>query len=255
MHRTLALGVVLALWPSAPSGLSPTHTPGSSLRALCSLDPTQTARGTTITYFVGTAVAETVLAGAGAVRPTGAGGHWGSGRPRAIYGQVILVDTLGGAESVRVRAALAERGDRAVVVVPWDYDPGCEPTYWSTSARWVEPGLEGFYTVQLRAESLWASGRPTFDAFMADFEPYPHGAFYPAGYRGTDALRSRSSLTAREMFSLYTVLPVYTGGASPDSAALGPLRAWEAAHPELARKYPADIALRWLLRPDSIRRR
>jgi hypothetical protein len=66
---------------------------------------------------------------------------------------------------------------------------------------------------------------------------------------GTDALRSRPSLDAREYFSLYAALPVDM--REGDSATLAPVRRWAAAHPALAGKYPADEILEMLeLRPE-----
>ena len=134
-----------------------------------------------------------------------------------------------------------------MVVVPWDYDPGCEPTYWSRSARWIDSGLVGFYTLKLRSETQWVDAHPTFDAFTADLNPYPHGEFYRAGYRGTNALRSGVSLDARELFSLFRVLPFYDASDRVSPDALVPLRAWLAEHPELAKRYPADVMVRYFM--------
>lgn len=215
----------------------------------CSLVPIPMGRDTAATFFVGAAMADTVHAGVGTVRPSIYGGHWGPGTSRPVYGQVVRVDTLGGAHASALRSAFERTGARDVVVVPWDYDPACEPTFWSRSVRWVEPGLVGFYSVRLREAAHWAGGRPTFDAFHADLEPYPHGTFFEAGYRGTEALRARPSLDARGMFSLYEAIPPYEEQERHAAAALERIRAWESANPELARRYPAAEIL------ESIRRR
>lgn len=233
---TGAIALGLSTMPSA----SATRPPATFL---CSFAPTTVVRDGDLTYFVGTALPDTVLAGLGHVKkPSSHGGHWGSGKKRAVYGQLVRADTLAGAGADRVRAAMARLRSRDLLLVPWDYDPGCEPTYWSPSARWVAPGLVGFYKVTLRAEKHWTDGRPTFDAFTADLEPYPHGPFFREGYRGTDAVRLRPSLSAREMFGLYEVLPIWAG-QELNASALEPLERWAREHADLARKYPADEIL------------
>jgi hypothetical protein len=230
----LCLGALLA-------AAAPSTTPR------CSLIPFALARWPTASRIVATALPDTVLAGPGDARPSRHGGHWGAGAARPVYGQLVRIDTLAGEEATAVRAAFARTGAREAVVVPWDYDASCETTYWSRSARWVEPGLTGFYTVRARPQAQWIDGRPTFDAFNAALEPYPHGPYFQAGHRGTDTLGTHPSLTPTEMFSLHEALPAH--GAPGDSASLEPLRRWVAAHPEAAHRYPA----RWIL--DRVLRR
>src|SRR5687767_985019 len=142
----IALALVVGL---AATGWAPVAIGASARRAadaLCSLFSLPVARGTSQTYFVGVALRDTVVAGLGDVKPTAHEGHCGRGEKRAVYGQLVRIDTLGGAHADLVRQTLTRRRSRDVVVVPWDYDPGCEPTYWSGSARWVKPGRAGFYT-------------------------------------------------------------------------------------------------------------
>lgn len=202
----------------------------------CSLAPFPGVRGQG-SFFVGTATRDTALVGPGSVTPSGVGGHWGKGAPRAVHGQVVRIDMLGDT----VTGALSAE-HRTVIVVPWDYDAGCDPTYWSRSAAWVDAGLEGFYTIRLRPVEAWAGKTPVGDAFFADLQPYPHGAFFRAGYHGTNALRERDALTPREYFSLYSALP--TGADFGDSrTALARLKAWQDANPILAARYPADQIL------------
>ena len=226
--------------------------PDRRATSLCSLDPTIGVQDTSLTHFVGSALADTLPAGLGGVKPSREGGHWGPGRQRAVYGQLVRLDTLGGASADQVREALRRQGLRDVLVVPWDYDPGCEPTYWNGSAQWVEEGLVGFYKLKLRPQKQWHDGRPSFDAFAADLQPYPHGPFFREGYKGTDALRRRASLDAREMFQLYQVLPIWTK-AKLDTQALQPMERWARENPGLAGKYPADEILadlrRFIRRP------
>jgi hypothetical protein len=131
-------------------------------------------------------------------------------------------------------------GSTRVVIVPWDYGPDCRPTYWATGAAWVRVGEPGAYTVSLRPDSLWVDGVPTFDAFMAAWEPYPLGSFLQRGYGSTDALRTSPSLTAAEYFAMLRALPDWDMmTASPDDAWAMVLR-WQEAHPDLAAKYPAS---------------
>lgn len=238
---TTTLCSIAVVRAGAPSSIA-AHPVDSAI--VCSRIPFPPVRNREATYFVATTLADTVLAGEGRVHPDSNEGHWGAGEPHAVYGQIVRIDTLGGANEAELFRLLEQRRSRDVVVVPWDYDPACRPTYWSSSARWTDPGLVGFYEVRLRDEKEWADGRPTFDAFAADLTPYPYGPFYRAGYLGTDALRSRPSLDAHEFFSLYAALPVDL--REGDSAALLPVRRWAAAHPELAGKYPADEILEML---------
>lgn len=247
---TIVVGVVLAFTHLATAIGNRGGVSAAGSGTLCSVIPFVGVRSQAGTYFVGIASADTVHAGSGGLVLSRDGGHFGAGTPRDVYGQAVRVDSLGGANDTLLQRAFERRGDRLVVVVPWDYDPGCQPTYWSRSARWIEPELEGFYTVRLRPDSTWAEGRPTFDAFAAGLQPYPHGSFFRAGYRGTDALRSRPSLDAREMFSLHRVLPLESRTARTGSTHLDPLKRWAMEHPALATKYPADAILQRHLQPD-----
>lgn len=238
----LALGVMLA----APLCLGLTGAAlGRTASLRCSLMILPLSRHTEKTYFVATALADTVLAGPGDVRWEDGDGSSVDGPPR-VYGQLVRVDTLGGADAEAVRAALRRLPAPEAVVVPWAYDSMCRPVPWGASARWVNPGLTGFYRVRPRPAAQWVEGRPTFDAFAAWAEPYPHGFFYFAAHRDTWALHDGPSLSPTEMFSLYEALPTHT--AVGDTTGLGPLLRWAAEHPELARKYPAETILTRLKR-------
>jgi hypothetical protein len=197
---------------------------------------------------VGVALPDTLPAGPGRVRPSPTGGHWGPGRERSIYGQVISVDTLAGVRTDEIQQVFAQRGARQILIVPWDYDAGCEPTYWNGTARWVTSDLQGFYTVTPRPRRDWVQDLPTFDAFAADLEPYPHGAFFRAGYRGTEALKTSPSLDAREFFDLYAALPTWKEEERRDSSAFERVSEWVHRNPSLAAKYPADRILAYLKR-------
>lgn len=231
-------------------GSAPRSGPGAV--SMCSLVPFAAGRDSSTTFFVGTPRPDTVLAGPGVVRFELRPGHWGKGKARIIYGQVVHVGRLGGAGAAAIERAFARRGSREVVVVPWDYDPGCETVPWGRSARWVTAPTPGFYTVRLRTQPAWAGDRPTFDAFAADFEPYPHGPYFARGYAraedGTDPIRAGALLTPVEYFDLYAALPDQVQRTHTPAAALASVRAWERAHPDLVSRFPANQILRYARR-------
>jgi hypothetical protein len=216
------------------------------IRGVCSIVPFPTARDTGTTVFVARALAETVAAGAGRVDHRVRGGHWASNRrARDIFGQRFLALRIAGASAMDLARIFREQQDSSVVVVPWDYDPACETTLWGRSFLWTPVDSVGVFTVRLRAESHWADGRPTFDAFMADIEPYPHGIFFQHGYRGTDALGRGEGLSASEYFAYYLALPPFER-YGPDSLRYREiLCAWAATHPREAQRYPASEVVGW----------
>ena len=206
----------------------------------CSLSGTPAARMSSGTYFVGVAILDTVHAGAGTTPLRTHRGPVGRARPpRLIYGQVVRVGKLGGAGANRVERAFRRRRNREVLVVPWGYDGGCETVVWEQSARWVPPGPPGFYMLQLRPESLWVSGRPVLDAFVANQEPYPLGRMFRLRYRATSAAESDSMLTPAEYFRFYAGLPTELQLQHDPAAASAQLTRLEQQYPTLARKYPA----------------
>lgn len=209
--------------------------------SLCSIAPFPTGRDSTATYFLGRAVPETVAVTQGRISPLAAAGHWGNGRVRPLFGQVVRVDTGAGAGSELLYRTFAQRGNRDVVIVPWDYDAGCQPTYWTASAQWILSDRVGFYALRLRPVEEWSGGRPTFDARQASATPYPHGPFFAAGYGGTGVMRTSPYLAAAELFDLYGVLPTSGTGTRPTD--LDPVLRWRDANPGLARQYPADKIL------------
>lgn len=218
---------------------------GPPISTLCSIVPFPSHRDVEATYFLGVGQPDTVLAGRGEVVIGGRPGHWGRGEREAIYGQVVTVQRLGGADSTRVAEVLAGRGSNRVLVVPWDYDAGCETAAWSRSARFAPVDTTGMFTLRLRPEEHWPGGVPTFDAFMADLEPYPHGLFFRRGYRGTDALTTQPSLTPGQFFELYGGLPDGDLIRSDPAAAEAKLELWIEENPLAARAYPAPRILEW----------
>ena len=207
--------------------------PSTHDSARCSIIPFHPRPRGPGTLILGVGATDTIHAGVGAVVPTGRGGHTDSGRPRQVYGQLIRILNVGGTDTD------LSGEDSLIVIVPWDHDSACRPTYWSRSAAWVPVGLEGSYSVRLRPQSEWGE-YPVADAFMAALQPYPHGTFYQAGYMGTRAIRERASLTASEYFSLALALPTREEAAENPAALRDRLLAWEAANPALSTRYPAD---------------
>ena len=224
--------LALALWSSAPRGK-------------CSPIPVAMFRDTTVTYLVGRPLPDTVAAGVGATLPSTDQGHWGTGRARPVFGQVIRVDRLGGADSAALEMAFGRLGQREVVVVPWDYGPDCRPVIWGRSFRWVQSPAPGFYRLRARPAAASVNGRPVLDAFRADLEPYPHGIFFLRGYRGTDAAHADGALTPAEYLTFYSALPSYPAARENREEARVALDALERRYPDLISRYPASEALRF----------
>lgn len=244
--------VVLGSATLMMSGLGAVPSRGAS--PLCSLAPFPDARSPEVTYLLGRAQPDTVFAGKGDVQPSARRGHSGPGTPRAVYGQRVQADRFGGADGVRLARAFRRNGSRVVLIVPWGYDAACKTTYWNGSARWIRLRDPGMFVLMLRPEAQWAKGIPTFDAFMADLEPYPHGRFYQREERGTEALKTMPSLSAAEYFELYRALPQRETIRTNPAAARQALDQWEQSNPRLARKSPAtkilDDVRRQLKQPD-----
>lgn len=216
-------------------GTSPIHR--------CTLAPWPIARNPDATHFIAVAAPDSVLAGPGSVKPTGAPGHYGDGRERRIYGQVVHIDRFAGADSMELALAFEEQGANRAVVVPWDYDPACQTTFWRRSARWVPLGEAGMYVLGLRRRSEWADGLPTFDALSAARHPYPLGLFFQQGYLGADSVLTGRSLTAAEYFDLYRGLPEEGVVEEDPERGLAIVMQWEEAYPQLAETYPATTIL------------
>ncbi len=170
-----------------------------------------------------TATADTLQAGPGSVQYRVERGD----TERAVYGQVVRLERAGGADA----AGLPAETDR-VVLVPWGYDPGCQTTRWSESARWIDPGSRGLLWSTLRPRAQWVDGLPTFDVGDAYQAPYPGR---------TREMPADSMLSVEQMFDLVALLPEYEAYDADPEGAVRPLLAWARAHPGLARLYPARV--------------
>jgi hypothetical protein len=240
MLRFTLVGLLLAGSVASGTRISDEASP-----PVCSFTAFRGLRLAENTHLLGSAAADTLLAGPGNVRPSGERGHWGSGAPRAIYGQRVHVERFGGADSLRIAEAFQRQGHSQAVLVPWDYDEGCSTTIWSPSARWILPAEPGVFTVRLRPEVEWAQGLPTFDAFTADLQPYPHGLLFRKGYEGAE-LQTEPSLTAAEYYELYRRLPTQEMIQEQRVQAAAAVRAWAHANPAVAAKFPTARILRHL---------
>lgn len=129
--------------------------------------------------FLGVPLPDTVFTGPGSVNTSASvgPGHFGSGRPRPIYGQKVAVERVS-------RWSLPQLdGDvHTVVLVPWDYGPSCDPLPWSRSARWLTSADSGVFSGRLRPRDQWVEGLPTLDLYVPKFHPYP--AAYDRDRRG-----------------------------------------------------------------------
>lgn len=212
--------------------------------ASCTMGIAPGARASLNTMLLlGRATPDTIEAGGGVVDQS----IWRY--DRVIYGQVVRVDSMLGPEANAVRRSLNARQSTEVLVVPWGNNQGCGIDIWRPSALWTTPDSSGLFAVRLRAESLWVSGRPTFDAFFARNYSYadgpytvgPHTVFNgPTGSK----LEGNPSMTAGEVFALYTAL------SSVDSLAIARLRAWVRANPGVRTRYPGNQILQgWALDP------
>ncbi len=193
---------------------------------LCSKLSTGGVRSSQTVYFIGRAQADTLLAGPGPVSYAVTPGHFGPGRDRSIYGQVVRPERMGGSALSRVESPV-------VLVVPWDYGADCTPTPWSASAQFIPVGHRGFYSLTLRDSTTWPGGVPTFDTHHPLFVPYPSPR---------DRLYERADdvLTVDELFEVYARLPTRQDIADSAWAAAEGFVSWMQVNAHRQRAYPVD---------------
>ncbi len=189
-----------------------------SLASACSKLPLWAPLGGSTAYFIGTAAADTVLAGPGDVAFDPA-----AGPERPIFGQLLRVEAIGGPAS----AVLPADGEE-VVLVPWGYRADCVPTVLRGSYRWVEPESRGFYLGELRAREHWVGERPTFDVHDPSRLPY------------ISRERPFASLSVEETFAFFEALPEAEAIDSAGMSALGSLQSWVDQNATLAEGWPAS---------------
>ncbi len=161
-------------------------------------------------------------------------GHFGRPVDRPFFGQLLHVQRTGG-----VGLPPNVRTLDTIVIVPWDYDAGCQPVPWSQSYHWLrEPGVR-FFSVALRDSGSWYRGLPTFDAYA------PENAAYPPAFASPVYGRQGSSITPEELFDFYEAMPAQEDAGAP--GALTNARKWVERHQAEADRYPLQWVVEELL--------
>jgi hypothetical protein len=186
------------------------------------------AKGMRVAYVLGTAAADTVLAGPATVQYDTGDGHFGRGPDRPIHGQQFIVSRIGSPTQLPPTVP-------RVVLVPWDYGPDCRPTPWGRSARWLETNEQTLIVGSLREPRYWANGIPTIDVSMLGPHPYPQ---HESSFRATEP-----ALSADELFTLLEALPDAEHVDSAPVEAIVAFQRWAAANAGIARRWPADGSL------------
>ena len=203
----------------------------------CSFAPFPTTRDGV--HLIGTAMADTLLAGTGGMEHGTGPGHSGPGGDRAVYGQVVRVERLGGSEA----ASLPPGTDR-VVLVAWDYGADCRTMLRTGTARWVEPGTRGLFWAGLRPREQWVDGLPTLDVGDPYHLPYtPERGLREAENGDADA-DAHAVMSVDQAFDFLGVLPLWEEYEANVEATALSLLAWARQHPDLARRFPASMAVR-----------
>ena len=209
----------------------------------CSMVALPITRDSAATYMVATAAPDTSPVPSGG---PAAGLAWvPAEHRRTTAAQRMRVGYHRGPDSLRLEQSFARIGDRSVLVVPWTYGPGCEPWWWSESARWAPVGSPAAYRLRLRAPEEWGGTIPVLDALVADLQPYPFGILAP---RAPDT----TAMTPEQYVDLMGALPTVRDAESRREVALAKIDAWVRRNPELAGLYPAVHVVRnvraWLRR-------
>ncbi len=212
---------------------------GRGETARCSMIAIPPTNSPTTVYFLGVPTEDTVAASAGSVNPGRGAGHFGRGDARPVHGQRFVIQRVG-----QLWRGLFKTPPTEGILIPWDFGPACEPVYWSRSARWSTLGSAGLVRATLREERHWVRGLPTFDVFAPQHTPYPDADQAKAERAWTGAGREPRVLTAEQLLGLVEVLPMESGGISTGEFDASAARQWEAAHPELAKRWPAEGLLR-----------
>lgn len=190
-------------------------------------------------YFVGKALADTVLAGPDGVDFEIQRGHFGPATERPVHGQLVEVERFGGPAAPDV----AEHP--VALVVPWDYAADCATTPWTRNARFLKVGKRGFYRPALREREHWVEGIPTFDAFTPQFEGFPHAM---DRWARRARKRGRPLLSAGELFELYQMIPRREEIEESHWDAVEPVMAWARSNPDRLKAYPAQRIVHRLAR-------
>ena len=198
---------------------------------LCSIIvPNPYVRSAGETYVIGSARTDTVQVQIsdvpGALKPNR--DAYRDSNP--VFGQVVQVQSVYGADAEHVLAHVSD-GDSRIVVVLYGMNSFCVTFPVRT---WLPTGSVDHYTLLLRPESEWAAGRPTFDMM----------GYYPPYTRWLRDANFDSTLTVDEYASLVKVIPVDTDWARDCGNGLIRLEAWARSNEVITKKYPANEALR-----------
>ncbi len=204
---------------------------------LCSIMiPNPYLRSEHETYFIGSARSDTVRVRISDVpallKPWE---HYPYRDSTPVFGQVVRVQSVYGANADRVLARFAT-GDSTVVVIHYANNSMCQ-TF--PVRAWLDTGVVNHYAVFLRPDSEWAAGRPTFDIEMLSWL-----AVYPAYLRRIRGVNLDTTLTIDEYASLVKVLPVESEWLQDCRKGLARIEAWAGMHEPTSETYPANDALR-----------
>jgi len=187
------------------------------------------------TYFLGSARSDTVQVRIsdvpGVLRPR----RYPYRDSTPVFGQVVRVRSVYGADADRVLAHFGA-GDSTVVVISYSFNAMCQtfPT-----RAWFDTGVVNHYTVFLRPDTEWAAGRPTFDIkLMTEL------AVYPGYLRNRRGVNLDTMLTVDQYASLVKVLPVESDEPQDCRRRLERIDAWARMHEPSSMKYPANEVIR-----------
>ena len=230
--------ICAALFPATVAGLLVSHA-DPRVRApaeLCSVAIRNPyLRSEHETYLIGSARSDTVQ-----VRISDVPGVL---RPRRhpyqdstpVFGQVVRVQSVYGAEADLVLARFGAE-DSTVVVINYTFNPMCQ-TF--PIRAWFDTGVVNHYRVFLRPDSEWAAARPTFD--IALMTPL---AVYPGYLRHRHDVDLDTTLSVDGYASLVKVLPVESEWSQYCRKGLQRIEAWARMHEPTSVTYPANEVIR-----------
>jgi hypothetical protein len=127
--------------------------------------------------------------------------------------------------------------DNTIWVIPWGHDGACRRTPWPAGQAWAPKDSVGVFGLQLLPAEAWHRGRPTFDAYTAELQPYSQG-------REGFSRNPKDALTATSYFDFLMALPTYPPNSI--SALPSSLDRWIKDHPDLRDRHPvAEILRSW----------
>ncbi len=152
-------------------------------------------------------------------------------RRRTSYGQRATIDAVDGRSRWRPPAGAA------VILVPWEFGPDCEPFPFSQTAKWAQAEVPSVVTGWLRPKAGWIGGVPTLDVEKAGFEPrwVDHDPRWPHD--------RRDMMSALEYLTFVQILPTRAEFERRPAEVRRRIDSWALAHPALATKEPGATIL------------